>query len=157
MKPVLDEIVSCFGRNGLGCKCFWMFFFFFAIWMKVYLTRRTAQNFALFSPPPATIFILLSLSWGPFVEFCWCLELDMFLTAEILEDTPAVLSLGKFCEDHGYSDEWINGQTPHLIKKRYSDTVQHREHRSDRGSWFVNEFFLQFVLFNNHDTFKAGN
>ena len=25
-----------------------------------------------FFPPPATIFILLSLSWGPFVEFCWC-------------------------------------------------------------------------------------
>ena len=25
-----------------------------------------------FGPPPATIFILLSLSWGPFVEFCWC-------------------------------------------------------------------------------------
>ena len=29
-------------------------------------------------------------------------------------------------------------------KKRYSDTVQHRELRSDRGSWFTNEFFLQF-------------
>ena len=39
--------------------------------------------------------------------------------------------------------------------KRYSDTVQHRELRSDRGSWFINEFFLQFSLFNIHDTFKA--
>ena len=27
-----------------------------------------------FFPPPATIFILLSLSWGPFVEFWWCLK-----------------------------------------------------------------------------------
>ena len=34
--------------------------------------HRITQNFALFFPPPATIFILFSLSWGPFVEFCWC-------------------------------------------------------------------------------------
>ena len=34
--------------------------------------RRTAQKFRSFFPPPATIFFLLSLSWGPFVEFCWC-------------------------------------------------------------------------------------
>ena len=25
-----------------------------------------------FFPPPASKFVLLSLSWGPFVEFCWC-------------------------------------------------------------------------------------
>ena len=41
--------------------------------------------------------------------------------------------------------------------KRFSDTVQHGELRSDRGSWFINEFFLQFSSFNIHDTFKAGN
>ena len=35
--------------------------------------------------------------------------------------------------------------------------MQHGELRSDRGSWFVNEFSLQFSLFNIHDTFKAGN
>ena len=34
----------------------------------------------------------------------------------VLEDTPAVLSLGKLCDEHGYSHEWINGQKPHLIK-----------------------------------------
>ena len=43
-------------------------------------------------------------------------ELDIFLTMKVLEDTPAVLSLGKFCDEHGYSYEWINGQKPHLIK-----------------------------------------
>ena len=52
---------------------------------------------------------------------------------------------------------WINGQKPHLIKKRYSDTVQHGELRSDRGSWFINEFFLKLALFNINDTFMAGN
>ena len=84
-------------------------------------------------------------------------ELDIFLTIKVLEDTPAVLSLRKLCDEHGYSYEWINGQKPHLIFKRYSDTVQHGELRSDRGSWFINEFFLTLAFFNIHDTFKAGN
>ena len=43
-------------------------------------------------------------------------ELDIFLTMKVLEDTPAVLSLGKLCDENGYSYEWINGQNPHLIK-----------------------------------------
>ena len=30
-------------------------------------------------------------------------ELDLFETVKLLEDTPAVLSLGKLCEDHGYN------------------------------------------------------
>ena len=41
---------------------------------------------------------------------------------KIFEDTPAVLSLGKLCDEHGYSYEWITGEKPHLILKRYSDT-----------------------------------
>ena len=40
-------------------------------------------------------------------------ELDIFLTMKILENTPAVLSLGKLCDENGYSYEWINGQKPH--------------------------------------------
>ena len=40
----------------------------------------------------------------------------MFLTMKVLEDTPSLLSLGKLCDEHGYSYEWINGQKPHLIK-----------------------------------------
>ena len=43
-------------------------------------------------------------------------ELDMFLTKKVLENTPAVLSLGKLCDENGYSYEWTNGQKPHLIK-----------------------------------------
>ena len=30
-------------------------------------------------------------------------ELDVFLTVKLLEDTPAVLSLTKLCDEHGYS------------------------------------------------------
>ena len=43
-------------------------------------------------------------------------ELDIFLTMKLLEDTSAVLSLGKLCDQHGYSYEWINHQKAHLIK-----------------------------------------
>ena len=43
-------------------------------------------------------------------------ELGIFLTMKVLENTPAVLSLGKLCDENGYSYEWIHGQKPHLIK-----------------------------------------
>ena len=43
-------------------------------------------------------------------------ELDLFVTVMLLQDTPAVLSLGKLCEDHGHSYHWAGGQKPQLIK-----------------------------------------
>ena len=43
-------------------------------------------------------------------------ELDIFLTMKVLENTPAVLSVGKLCDEHAYSYEWITGQKPHLMK-----------------------------------------
>ena len=43
-------------------------------------------------------------------------EVDIFLTMKVLDNTPAVLSLGKLCDENRYSYEWINGQKPHLIK-----------------------------------------
>ena len=42
-------------------------------------------------------------------------ELDIFLIMKVFENTPAVLSLGKLCDENGYSCEWINGQKPDLI------------------------------------------
>ena len=44
-------------------------------------------------------------------------ELDLFVTVMLLENTPAVLSLGKLCEEFGYSCHWTSGQKPHFIKK----------------------------------------
>ena len=41
-------------------------------------------------------------------------------------------------------------------QKRDSDTMQHGELRSDRGSWLVSEFFLRFSFLNFNDTFKTG-
>ena len=46
-------------------------------------------------------------------------ELDIFLTMKVLDNTPAVLSLGKLYDENGYSYEWINGQKPHLIKNGF--------------------------------------
>ena len=43
-------------------------------------------------------------------------EFGIFLTVKVVVDTQAVLSLGKLCDEHGYSLVWINGQKPHLIK-----------------------------------------
>ena len=56
----------------------------------------------------------------------------------------------------GYSYEWIIGQKPHLIKK-YSDTVQYGELRTDRCSWFINEFFLKLVYLTTHGRLQGRN
>ena len=42
--------------------------------------------------------------------------LDLFVTAVLLEDALAVLSLGNLCQDHGHSYEWTSGQKPHHLK-----------------------------------------
>ena len=81
-------------------------------------------------------------------------EFYIFLTMKVLENTPAVLSLGKLCDENGYSYEWINGQKPHLIKKRDLDTLQHGELRSYCGSRLVK--FVLWIFINFTDTFGTG-
>ena len=36
-------------------------------------------------------------------------DLDLFVTVQVLDDTSAVVSLGKLCEKHGYLHEWVSG------------------------------------------------
>ena len=43
-------------------------------------------------------------------------DLHLFVTVQLLEDTPAVLSSGKLCEEHGFTHGWATGQKPHLTK-----------------------------------------
>ena len=50
-------------------------------------------------------------------------ELGLFVTVQLLEDTPAVLSLGKLCEEHGYSNEGVSGQKPRLTKQKTDNFV----------------------------------
>ena len=44
-------------------------------------------------------------------------DLNQFVTVQLLEETLAVPSLGKLCEDRGYSYEWVCGQKPRLTPK----------------------------------------
>ena len=39
-------------------------------------------------------------------------NLNQFVTVQLLEEPPAVLSLGKLRKDHGYSYGWLSGQEP---------------------------------------------
>ena len=48
----------------------------------------------------------------------------VFVTVQLLEDTPAVLSLGKFCTKHGYTYESASGRKPRLTKKREANLLQ---------------------------------
>ena len=61
-------------------------------------------------------------------------ELDMFLTMKVLENTPAVLSLGKLCDENRDSYEWINGQKPHLLKTGFGNLAIRR---TSFRSWFL--------------------
>ena len=58
-------------------------------------------------------------------------ELDLSVTVKLLNDTLAVLSLGKLCQDHGYSHEWTSGQKPHF-QTRQTNKMQHGELRTNR-------------------------
>ena len=44
-------------------------------------------------------------------------DLDLFVTVQLLDESPAVLSFGKLCSEHVCSYEWENGETPRLTKK----------------------------------------
>ena len=73
-------------------------------------------------------------------------ELDLFVTVMLLEVTPAVLPLGKLCEDHGFSYHWTSGQKPHLIRngKRIDSNIS--KLCTICGSLFINEFFLNYTF-----------
>ena len=44
-------------------------------------------------------------------------DLNLFVTVQLFEETSAVQSLGKLCEDHGYSFEWVSCQKSRLTKE----------------------------------------
>ena len=46
-------------------------------------------------------------------------ELHIFWTMKVLENTPVVSSIGKLCDENGYSYQCINGHKPHLIKNGF--------------------------------------
>ena len=58
----------------------------------------------------------------------------IFLTMKVLEDCPAVLSLEKLRDEHGYSYEWITGQKLYLIKTVFGYSAIRR---TSFRSWFL--------------------
>ena len=51
-------------------------------------------------------------------------ELDSYVTVMLLDDTPAVLSLGTLCEDHGYNYHWTNVKN-HISPQKQKNQLQH--------------------------------
>ena len=69
-------------------------------------------------------------------------ELDLSATVMLLGDTPAVLSLGKLCEDHGYTYHWTSGQKPHTSHQKWqTGKRQHGKLRTDGCPWFMDGLF----------------
>ena len=64
-------------------------------------------------------------------------DVDLFVKLQLFVDTPPVLSLGKLCEDHRYSDEWVEGQKLNLLKK----ALQHGQLCSQCGSSSIERSF----------------
>ena len=56
-------------------------------------------------------------------------DVDSFVTLQLLQDMPPVLSVGELSRNHVNSYECIVGHKPHLIKKWQEDTMQYRELR----------------------------
>ena len=82
-------------------------------------------------------------------------ELDLFVTVMLLEETPAVLSLGKLCEDHVKTYHWTSGQKNTSHQKRQNNQLQYSELRTIRCSWPVDEF-LCFIFTYFFNIFVAG-
>ena len=72
-------------------------------------------------------------------------DLDLFVTVQLLDDTPAVLSLGKLCEEHGCACEYASGQKPHLTKQGRI-FLQNGKFRTSCCPWIVVKWWHQFVF-----------
>ena len=86
---------------------------------------------------------------------------------KLLEETPATLSLVKFCEDHGYTYHWIvlslgelceeHGYTYHWASGQKPPTklIAKIQLCTICGSWFIDEF-LHVIYANFFSIFVAG-
>ena len=64
-------------------------------------------------------------------------EMDLFLKVMLLENTPAVLSLGKLCENLCT----VTIGPVHLLKKWQENSLRHIKLCTIPCPWFINEFF----------------
>ena len=72
---------------------------------------------------------------------------NLFVTVQLLEETLAVLSLGKLCEDHGYSSyEWVSGHKPRLANRR-RQCIHNGQFRTSSRSRVIYQFWKLFVFY----------
>ena len=101
LKPEERELLSTPERRCTwSAKTTWMMLKWI-LWRNRAVLRLSSANWEVQTHEEGTVYVK---------------ELDIFLTMKVLENTPAVSSLGKLCDENGYSYEWINGQKPHLRK-----------------------------------------
>ena len=74
-------------------------------------------------------------------------DLDLFVTVQILDDTPAFLPLGKLCKEHGYTCEWPSGQKPRLTKQGKGILCKTEKSHTPCCPGIVVTFWYQFVLY----------
>ena len=70
---------------------------------------------------------------------------DLFVKIMPLEESSAVLSLEKLCEDHGYTYHRISGHKLHLIRNGKSIDCNFSK-CVPFGSWFISKFFLKNIF-----------
>ena len=83
-------------------------------------------------------------------------QLDLFVKVMCLEEIPPFLSFGKLCDDHGYTYHWTRGQKPHLIRSGKRICLQIFQVCTICGSWFINEFFLNYTSTYSSIVFITG-
>ena len=67
-------------------------------------------------------------------------DLNVFVTVQLLEETLAVLSLGKLCEDHGCLHEWVSCQKTRLTKDGKVCYLQDGQRRTSCRSRVIKQF-----------------
>ena len=83
-------------------------------------------------------------------------ELDLFLRVMLEEETPAVLSLVKLCDDHGYGYHLTRGQRTTSHPKWQEQHMQYLDFCTIRCPWSVDEF-LYFIFTYFFNIFIAGD
>ena len=103
--------------------------------------QRNGQSYLLNTYQPTTVFTANGEVQTQEEATVYVTSLDSFVTVKLLDDTPAVLSLGKLCQDHRYSYEWTTGQKPQLIKDGRRIKMQRGKLRTNRCPWFIDKLF----------------
>ena len=72
-------------------------------------------------------------------------DLNLLVIVQLLEETLAVLSHGKLCEDHGFSHGWVSSQEATVDQRREDNGMHNRQHRTSCCCRVIHQFWKRFV------------